>query len=84
MHLFFPCSAAKSRLWRTVDCLPTKERTFGTWDMVALWIGLVVCIPSWFLATSLVEMGACACKPWKPIFRGRGCHSEGCSIFAAL
>lgn len=28
------------------------------WDMVALWIGLVVCIPSWFLATSLVDLGA--------------------------
>ena len=43
------------------------ERSFGMWDMVALWIGLVVCIPSWFLATSLVEMGApptCALCPY--------------------
>lgn len=43
-----------------------KERTFGMWDMVALWIGLVVCIPSWFLATSLVDLGAPPLGPGEP------------------
>ena len=38
--------------------MPARERTFSMWDLVALWIGLVVCIPSWFLATSLVDLGA--------------------------
>jgi len=26
--------------------------------MLSLWIGLVVCLPSWYLAGSLVDMGA--------------------------
>ena len=46
------------------DALPVVQRTFGTSDMLSLWIGLVVCLPSWYLAGSLVEMGAetrCPC-----------------------
>lgn len=39
------------------DALPVVNRTFGTSDMLSLWIGLVVCLPSWYLAGSLVEMG---------------------------
>ncbi len=40
------------------DALPVVHRTFGTSDMLSLWIGLVVCLPSWYLAGSLVDMGA--------------------------
>ena len=40
------------------DALPVVQRTFGTSDMLSLWIGLVVCLPSWYLAGSLVDMGA--------------------------
>ena len=42
---------------RRADALPVVERTFGTSDMLSLWIGLVVCLPSWYLAGSLVDMG---------------------------
>ena len=34
-----------------------RERTFGTYDVAALWIGLVVCVPAWTLASSVVAMG---------------------------
>ena len=27
--------------------VPAEQRTFGTWDMTALWIGLVVSVSSW-------------------------------------
>lgn len=37
--------------------IPEAERTFSTWDMTALWIGLVVSVSSWFLAGGLVELG---------------------------
>lgn len=41
------------------DLKPTslKERTFSKWDMATLWIGLVVGVPSYYMAGSLVEMG---------------------------
>ena len=35
----------------------TNDRTFGTYDIAALWIGLVVCVPAWTLASSVVAMG---------------------------
>ncbi|KAL4458030.1 hypothetical protein ABPG75_012895 [Micractinium tetrahymenae] len=37
--------------------VPAQERTFSTWDMTALWIGLVVSVSSWLLAGGLVELG---------------------------
>lgn len=30
--------------------VPEEQRTFGTFDMAALWVGLVVSVSSWFLA----------------------------------
>lgn len=41
------------------DLRPTslKERSFSKWEMASLWIGLVVGVPSYYLAGSLVEMG---------------------------
>lgn len=41
------------------DLRPTsmKERTFSRWEMASLWIGLVVGVPSYYMAGSLVEMG---------------------------
>ena len=37
------------------------HRSYGTWDLAALWIGLVVSNTTWFLAGGLVEMGAAFC-----------------------
>lgn len=41
------------------DFAPTmpQERTFTIWDMTCLWIGLVVGVPTYYMAGSLVEMG---------------------------
>lgn len=41
------------------DFKPTlsEERFFSIWDLTSLWIGLVVAIPTWYLAGSLVDLG---------------------------
>eukprot|EP01018_Ginkgo_biloba_P020242 Gb_34051 [translate_table: standard] len=41
------------------DLKPTsiEERSFSGWEMASLWIGLVVGVPSYYMAGSLVEMG---------------------------
>ncbi|KAJ6746756.1 NCS1 FAMILY PURINE/PYRIMIDINE TRANSPORTER [Salix koriyanagi] len=41
------------------DLRPTTpaERTFSGWEMASLWIGLVVGVPSYYLAGSLVDLG---------------------------
>ncbi|XP_010543900.1 PREDICTED: purine-uracil permease NCS1 [Tarenaya hassleriana] len=41
------------------DLKPTKpsQRTFSWWEMASLWIGLVVGVPSYYLAGSLVDLG---------------------------
>lgn len=41
------------------DFAPTleSERTFTSLDLFFLWVGLVVCIPTFYLAGGLVEMG---------------------------
>ncbi|KAJ0027230.1 hypothetical protein Pint_35786 [Pistacia integerrima] len=41
------------------DLKPTElnHRTFSWWEMASLWIGLVVGVPSYYLAGSLVDLG---------------------------
>ncbi|RVW47945.1 Purine-uracil permease NCS1 [Vitis vinifera] len=41
------------------DLKPTAphQRTFSGWEMASLWVGLVVGVPSYYLAGSLVELG---------------------------
>ncbi|CAA7390868.1 unnamed protein product [Spirodela intermedia] len=41
------------------DLAPTTaaRRTFTSWDMACLWVGLVVGVPSYYLAGSLVDLG---------------------------
>lgn len=41
------------------DLRPTlpHERTFTGWEMASLWVGLVVGVPSYYLAGSLVDLG---------------------------
>ncbi|MEZ4382836.1 MAG: NCS1 family nucleobase:cation symporter-1 [Nannocystaceae bacterium] len=38
---------------------PTKlsERTWGRWDLAALWVGMSVCIPTYMLAGDLIRSG---------------------------
>ncbi|KAK9289688.1 hypothetical protein L1049_007846 [Liquidambar formosana] len=41
------------------DLKPTTsdQRTFSGWEMASLWVGLVVGVPSYYLACSLVDLG---------------------------
>ncbi|OVA17920.1 Permease [Macleaya cordata] len=41
------------------DLKPTtpEQRTFSGWEMASLWIGLVVGVPAYYLAGSLVDLG---------------------------
>ncbi|KAK3158679.1 hypothetical protein QOZ80_2AG0140220 [Eleusine coracana subsp. coracana] len=39
---------------------PPSERTMTGWDLASLWIGLVVGVPSYYLAGSLVDLGMSA------------------------
>ncbi|KAL2653938.1 hypothetical protein R1flu_022066 [Riccia fluitans] len=34
-----------------------EQRSFSVWDLASLWVGLVVGIPTYYMAGSLVEMG---------------------------
>ena len=36
------------------------DRTFTTYDIAALWIGLVVCVPAYTLAGSVIDLGMSA------------------------
>jgi NCS1 family nucleobase:cation symporter-1 len=47
-----------TRLWNQ-DLAPTRaeQRTWTTYHMAALWVGLSVCIPTYMLAAGLVEGG---------------------------
>ena len=41
------------------DLAPTAAaaRTWSAWDLAALWIGMVVCVPTYMLAGGLVDLG---------------------------
>jgi len=41
------------------DIAPTRraERRWGMWDIAALWVGMSVCIPTYMLASSLIQGG---------------------------
>jgi len=37
--------------------IPQNKRTWGTWNYAALWISMSLCIPTYMLASSLIEGG---------------------------
>jgi NCS1 family nucleobase:cation symporter-1 len=41
------------------DIAPTKiaNRTWNTWNIASLWVGMSVCIPTYMLAASMIESG---------------------------
>ena len=41
------------------DLAPTRpeERTWSVWNMAALWVGMVVCVPTYMLAGGLIDLG---------------------------
>ncbi len=37
--------------------VPVAERTWNKWHIAAIWVGMAVCIPTYMLASSLVQQG---------------------------
>ncbi|MEE9372851.1 MAG: NCS1 family nucleobase:cation symporter-1 [Saprospiraceae bacterium] len=37
--------------------IPKSKRTWGLWDMTAIWIGMAVCIPTYLLASYMIKGG---------------------------
>src|SRR5258705_7177995 len=37
--------------------IPQSKRTWGTWNYAALWISMSLCIPTYMLASSLIQGG---------------------------
>ncbi len=36
---------------------PVNERSWGLWDMAAIWVGMAVCIPTYLLASYMIKSG---------------------------
>ena len=36
---------------------PASQRTWGTWHVAALWVGMAVCIPTYMLAADMIQAG---------------------------
>jgi len=37
--------------------IPIHKRTWGLWDMTAIWVGMAVCIPTYLLASYMIKGG---------------------------
>ncbi len=37
--------------------VPWESRTWNTWHIASLWVGMVVCIPTYMLASSMIQQG---------------------------
>jgi NCS1 family nucleobase:cation symporter-1 len=37
--------------------VPADERTWSVWSMASLWVGMVVCVPTYMLAAGLIQQG---------------------------
>lgn len=37
--------------------VPPERRTWGTWHIVALWVGMAICIPTYMMAGNLIDAG---------------------------
>ena len=37
--------------------VPKAERTWNRWNIAAIWVGMAVCIPTYMLASSLIDQG---------------------------
>ncbi len=74
----------KNAFWNK-DLAPTgvSQRTFRWFDFAALWVGMVVCIPPYTLAGSLIKVGLSAPQAILTVFLGNaiaarhGERSEG-------
>lgn len=42
---------------RDILPIPLKERTWNTWHIASLWVGMAVCIPTYMLASNMITGG---------------------------
>ncbi|KAF0932294.1 hypothetical protein E2562_009559 [Oryza meyeriana var. granulata] len=59
-HRMLPASPRMSSSESDLSPTPPSERTMTAWDLASLWVGLVVGVPSYYLAGSLVDLGMSA------------------------
>ncbi|HHM21383.1 MAG TPA: nitrate reductase [Bacteroidetes bacterium] len=45
--------------------VPASQRTWDKWNIAAIWVGMAVCIPTYMLASSLIEQGM---NWWQALF----------------
>ncbi len=50
-------AASPSLINEDLAPVPQSKRTWGTWNYAALWISMSLCIPTYMLASSLIEGG---------------------------
>lgn len=51
-------SPANRQLWNPdLAPVPFSQRTWGKWDIAALWVGMAICIPTYQLASGLIASG---------------------------
>ena len=55
--------------------IPQNKRTWGTWNYAALWISMSLCIPTYMLASSLIDGGMNWWQSILTIFLGKLCDS---------
>ncbi len=49
---------SSSLLWsKDFHPVPASKRTWNKWNLAAIWIGMAVCIPTYMLASSLINQG---------------------------
>lgn len=65
-------AALPSGRWINADLAPTPphSRTWNTWHLAALWVGMSVCIPTYMLAASMIESGMTWWQSLAVIFLG--------------
>jgi NCS1 family nucleobase:cation symporter-1 len=57
-HIPSSAMSADSRLWNPdLAPIPMERRTWGKWDIAALWVGMAICIPTYMLAGDLIADG---------------------------
>ncbi len=50
--------ARKSSLYsEDLKPVPASERSWGMWDLAAIWVGMAVCIPTYLLASYMIKDG---------------------------
>lgn len=51
-------SSPHRALWNEdLAAVPPAQRTWGKWDIAALWVGMAICIPTYQLASGLIANG---------------------------